>query len=90
MSSPQCERNAILVNGYSIHIDVVCPVVTARLKLAYNEQAWQTRITIKDMKTRECNESSEGYRMRHTRACQLANNWRLHTCRLGITHVHNV
>ena len=47
MSSPQCEHNAILVNGYSIRIDVVCPVVTARLKLAYNEQAWQTRITNK-------------------------------------------
>ena len=55
MSSPQCERNAILVNGYSIRIDVVCPAVTARLKLAYNEQAWQTRITIKDTKTKDNN-----------------------------------
>ena len=55
MSSPQCERNAILVNGYSIRIDVVCPAVTARLKLAYNEQAWQTRITNKGTKTKDNN-----------------------------------
>ena len=55
MSSPQCERNAILVNGYSIRTDVVCLAVTARLKLAYNGQAWQTRITIKDTKTKDDN-----------------------------------